>query len=240
MIDYPYSRIKPTTNIFWGAYPTTRAGPTTYPIGYVGKPSVPYTPPTIRGPGKTPPYIGQPPTKQPPYLGPPPKTPPYLGPPRKPPKAPPYEPPYQGPPYTPGGPPPRRPPEGISKRKRLMKRGLPGFETYVKRRGRWFKIGRVRPKGIATLKGISFVKSTLGASFFIKRVPQKVFTRDINVQPSKLIFRKPIQRGIKQISSPIWIQKAGTKRETPTIRTARLTSRGEREEIKRLRRKIKW
>lgn len=126
--------------------------------------------------------------------------------------------------------PPRRPPKTppiIPKIKKLLselkKKAVGGeeFEVFGRRFGVDKSLGTFTTQEKAEKAGIKFAKGTLGASFFVKKEGQKIPFEKLKLssefRPSKIESGRIVQ-----------------------MREARLTTGGERREIKQSRRKVKW
>lgn len=155
-------------------------------------------------------------------------------PPYRPPKTP-YGPTYipPRPPRTPySGPPPVAPPGmGIGLRRiRTKSKYVRGFETFVRKRGKWIKIGAPAQKSIALSRGARYTTRTLAASFKITPTKKKVKAVGFEFKPSSKIFRAP-----KKGERNIFIQRGG--KEPTYVPGARLATREEKSQILALRRK---
>ena len=99
----------------------------------------------------------------------------------------------------------------------------------VRRKGKFFAVGGPTTKGRALLLGATRVKETLAATFRIKPVKVRVALKEqeISYAPSKEVFRRP--KSLKE-SQFTFVQKTGIAEGG--ISTGRLTTIGEKTEIK--------
>jgi hypothetical protein len=133
--------------------------------------------------------------------------------------------------YPPYGKPPKLPSvfsTGVSDKGRKLgtKRTL-GYQTIIKRFGKWKELPGLRPRGQAIKYGESSAINTLARSFKIKPTNTFVSSGNISYNPSKSLFRDYQIKGNKKIKlSNTFIQKARFS----------LSSFGEKEQIKTARR----
>lgn len=111
-----------------------------------------------------------------------------------------------------------------------MKKNL-GFGLEVKRRGEWKPLysGKVFTEKTAKGLGAKWAKKTLGASFRLVKKKGKVRSLPVSSFDAR-IFRKPIRKGKEQFGSNVFIQRA----------FARLSSKGEKKEIKKAKKDKAW
>jgi len=106
-----------------------------------------------------------------------------------------------------------------------------GFETFVRKRGKWIKVGAPAPKAVALRKGAKYVRETLAATFRVAPTAKKVRAVDAKFAPSPKVFRAPKRK--TKIPGEVFIQRGG--KEPVFVKGARLATRGERRQIKLLR-----
>lgn len=105
------------------------------------------------------------------------------------------------------------------------------FQTLVRRKGKWFKIGKLTTKGRALQTGAEFATKTLGASFKIEPTKYSTSMKDVEFNvPSKIFRTAKKERGV-------FVQRGGA--EITFEPGARLASRSEIKEFKMLRNKPK-
>ncbi|MBM3708291.1 MAG: hypothetical protein FJW69_08170 [Actinobacteria bacterium] len=127
---------------------------------------------------------------------------------------------------------------GEKKPKEPKEEVSPAYQLFVRRKGKWIKLGKPTVKGIALKKGSEFAQRTLGASFKVEPTKAKIKAEEIPYVPSPKVFRKPKVKGKTELKSPIFIQRGG--KEPTFVKGARLAAPSEKAELKLSRRKIKW
>lgn len=116
------------------------------------------------------------------------------------------------------------------RRRKVM--GGEAFKTFVLRRGRKEYLPGVALKGEAIRRGETVARESLVATFGVEKTNIRLPGMDTEYKPSELAFRGYKIRGTSRIPlKDTWIQKAGTRKEGPTIRGGRLASIGERREL---------
>lgn len=106
--------------------------------------------------------------------------------------------------------------------------GSKAYQTFIKRYGKWKALSGFYSRGKAIKIGESYALGTLGASFKIVPTKRTIYETGYNYTPSSNVFRSyKVRRGRRIPLSDEWIQLA----------TKRLSSFGERREIKSARRR---
>lgn len=132
-------------------------------------------------------------------------------------------------------PPPRRTSRSGGSRMKLPEPSTKGFDVFVRKSGKFKTVGTNLPIGKANLLGAKEVTSTLAATYRVRASGRTTTLPDVGFKPSSKIFRAPFKKS-KLNDSMTYIQKAGTRREGPTIKGARLASIGERQALSAARR----
>lgn len=112
---------------------------------------------------------------------------------------------------------------------------IKSWDVYVKSKGKYRKIADNLPRNLAEKTGADYVLNKIETRFKLVGDKKGTKKKDINYEPDPAVFRNYlIRKGMRVPLADEWIQKAGTRAE-PTVRGARLRSRGERASIRRSR-----
>ena len=131
-------------------------------------------------------------------------------------------------PFTPPPSPFLAPPRPSPAVRRILKKvkETPGFELFVKRRGKFLKVPGLFPKGKALQKGALITRGTLAATFKVVKTKKFVAAPEFGFTPSPKVFRQfKIVKGKRVPLKDIFIQRAkfrlGTEGEIGEIMGAK-------------------
>lgn len=118
---------------------------------------------------------------------------------------------------TPGSPPPTTGSVLLRSALRKVSRGakVTGYNTLVKRKGKFRKVGKPKPYSLAVKRGVDVTGKSLAATFKVKRSTKKVSPVNLSFTPNPRVYRNyKVVRGRRVALKDTWIEKRGFRLDT--------------------------